>query len=70
MARKKQLRKPKINTEKCIACGLCHTYCPMEAIEAVGLYEYQVNQEKCIACLICYKNCDSKAIELVKISNA
>lgn len=62
-------KKPRIVKDKCIACGNCSFNCPVDAIEAVGLYEYQVDFEKCIGCLMCYKNCDSKAIELIEISN-
>ncbi len=64
----------KINTEKCLKCGLCVTQCPEKAIkvdkkvaEADGLilYTTSIDTKKCTKCDVCFSFewwCPAKAI--------
>ena len=53
-----------INSNSCIACGLCaDDRCPMEAIEATG-ESYEVVRDRCIGCGVCVVTCPSGALSL------
>lgn len=53
----------KINTAKCIACGLCASICPMNNI-AVTNRVVSFN-EKCTMCYRCFSNCPKQAITII-----
>jgi anaerobic sulfite reductase subunit C len=46
--------------EACIACKLCVSICPVQAIEQRGK-EFVLDAEKCILCGLCINNCPSSA---------
>ncbi len=48
------------NTENCIQCGLCETFCPSQAI-TLTKEGPQTDAEKCIGCAACVKACTSHA---------
>ncbi|ACL20012.1 DUF362 domain-containing protein [Desulfitobacterium hafniense] len=54
-----------IDQEKCIGCGICVSYCPMEAI-SVADKKASINQEMCVECGTCIRprvvRCPTKAI--------
>ena len=64
----------KINTKKCLKCGLCVTQCPDKAIavdkkvtedDGLTLYTTRIDQKKCTLCNACVSHewwCPAKAI--------
>jgi hypothetical protein len=53
---------PKVNEEKCTACGTCVENCP---VMAIGMEETaKIDQEKCIGCAYCIAICPEKAIRV------
>ena len=57
-----------INGEKCVKCGKCLPYCPMNCIVA-GSDSMEVDQDECVECGICLRNsgCPAQAIEAPKL---
>jgi len=51
---------PVWNKEACIACRLCVSICPAQAIEQKG-ERFALDQDKCILCGLCIRNCASSA---------
>jgi NAD-dependent dihydropyrimidine dehydrogenase PreA subunit len=55
-----------VNSNDCIACGLCaDERCPMQAIE-IGEDAAFVHEEKCIGCGLCISTCPSGAMGLIE----
>jgi ferredoxin len=64
----------KINTRKCLKCGLCVTQCPQKAIvvdskvtekDGLTLYTTRIDTKKCTSCDECFSFewwCPAKAI--------
>ncbi|MBU0683703.1 MAG: EFR1 family ferrodoxin [Candidatus Omnitrophica bacterium] len=55
----RKLFKLKIDTTKCIKCGLCAKLCPVQNIE---MKEYPQFQDKCVICMRCISFCPKHAI--------
>ena len=55
---------PVINKEKCINCGICGTYCPVNDINRVGK-EIMISYDFCKGCGICAEECPLKAIDMI-----
>jgi Pyruvate/2-oxoacid:ferredoxin oxidoreductase delta subunit len=56
-----------VDTEKCVACGICAIRCPMHAISVKKNKESaKVDKNRCIGCGVCYPTCAGDAIRLVK----
>jgi len=55
-----------VNPEKCKACMICKTRCPVEAIDGGKKQVHIINQDICIKCGTCMEVCPSKfsAIEI------
>ena len=55
-----------INPEKCKACMICKSRCPVEAIDGAKKQAHTINQEKCIKCGTCIEVCPPKftAVEI------
>ncbi len=45
----------RIDPEKCISCGACIDYCPMEAI-SIGPDVAVIDQEECVECGVCFRS--------------
>jgi F420-non-reducing hydrogenase iron-sulfur subunit len=56
-----------INPEKCKACMICRSRCPVEAIDGASRQVHVINQDKCIKCGTCIEVCPPKfsAIDII-----
>ncbi len=50
----------KVETSKCIQCGICYRLCPADNIR---MYEFPEFQDQCVLCMRCYNYCPSDAIQ-------
>lgn len=57
--------KPVMNKEKCVECGMCLAYCPVNSIEFKE-DKYIVNYDFCKGCGICSNECPKDAIDMVE----
>lgn len=59
-------KRPYIDKEKCIGCGICVDSCPVEgkALEFRGKKAPEYNYRKCIRCFCCQEMCPQKAIRV------
>ncbi|MBS7631395.1 4Fe-4S binding protein [Candidatus Bathyarchaeota archaeon] len=57
----KGLKLARINSERCIQCGLCEKNCRFEAI-----HSFHVDPIRCEGCKVCAHICPTGAIELVE----
>ena len=55
--------RPIIDQIKCVKCGLCFTYCPVNSISKID-NNYVVSFDYCKGCGICANECPRKAIEM------
>jgi pyruvate ferredoxin oxidoreductase delta subunit len=60
-----RVSKPEICYDKCVACGLCISYCPEAAINAGEDKKPVIDYRFCKGCGICAQECPQKAIEMV-----
>ena len=56
--------KPVMNKEKCVECGICLTYCPVNSIE-FKRDKYIINYD-CKGCGICSNECPKTAIDMIE----
>lgn len=57
-------RKAYVDTNYCVACGVCQKACPFGAISVYkGIYA-EVNLDKCVGCSKCAKECPASVIEI------
>ena len=47
----------------CIACGLCHLFCPDLAVEFIG-GQYYFNLDYCKGCGVCVRECPAQALSM------
>ena len=59
-----------INEEKCVGCGICMTYCTVDAIYRNGK-KCSIDQDRCTECYVCLRQqvCPKNAIEAVELDN-
>ena len=57
--------KPVMNKEKCVVCGICLTYCPVNSIEFKS-DKYIINYDFCKGCGICSNECPKTAIDMIE----
>jgi ferredoxin len=53
-----------IDEAKCVECGACRRYCPVDCIPYDGL-QHRVALERCVGCVICYAVCPADAVVTV-----
>jgi pyruvate ferredoxin oxidoreductase delta subunit len=59
--------RPEIDTDKCIACGLCEKICPDSAVKLAKTkngIKAKVDYDYCKGCGLCAKECPVKAISM------
>lgn len=54
----------RIDSEKCIHCGMCHDNCEHHGLTLVSTHDtvLYIQNAKCIQCKECLKNCPAEAI--------
>jgi len=57
--------KPVVDSDTCIKCGTCVTFCP-EGIITLGDEGAEIDYYFCKGCGVCANECPVKAIEMVK----
>lgn len=60
-----RVHKPVMDKEKCVECGMCLTYCPVNAIVGTEDGKYKITYDYCKGCGICANECKVKAIDMV-----
>lgn len=55
--------RPRIDNEKCIACGKCTRWCAQHALKMVG-ERIEIDYEKCVGCGECIVTCPQQAMEI------
>lgn len=62
-----RLKKPMIDTETCVYCGLCSTYCPSSSIVISSKQrKIEIMYDYCKGCGICMSVCPRKSIVMVE----
>ncbi|SKC36024.1 4Fe-4S binding protein [Maledivibacter halophilus] len=56
-------QRPVIDHEKCIKCGICFLYCPVNSINKIE-GEFVISYDYCKGCGICAHECPKKAINM------
>ncbi len=57
-------KRPVLDEEKCILCGFCAMYCPIQCIEMQDQFFYS-DLNFCKGCGVCARECPKKAISMV-----
>lgn len=60
----KNVAKIKIDSKKCIGCGICLNVCPHAVMEMKEGIAFLANKDRCIECGACDKNCPVNAIRV------
>lgn len=50
-----------IDEAKCVDCGACRRYCPVDCIPYLRM-QHQIDVPRCIGCVICYAVCPADAV--------
>lgn len=58
-------RRPILNGDKCIKCGMCLMYCPVNAIIKHEDGSFEITYGYCKGCGICAHECKQQAIDMV-----
>ena len=56
--------RPVMNKDLCVECGMCLTYCPVNAIIYNAEGKYEITYDFCKGCGICANECKKKAIDM------
>lgn len=57
--------RPVMDKEKCIECGICMTFCPVNSIVGDNEKKYHIEYDYCKGCGICAHECPHKAIDMI-----
>jgi NAD-dependent dihydropyrimidine dehydrogenase PreA subunit len=49
-----------VNEDRCVGCGLCVSFCPLDALKAWGLC--RIDRDACNDCLVCLEYCPVDAL--------
>lgn len=60
----KKMRKAEVITKHCVACGVCASVCPKDAISIYRGIHAVVEESLCIGCSKCSKACPAGTIEM------
>ncbi len=64
------LARPAFDPEKCTACGICISHCPVNALtfgeKKQGYNEIKCDYKKCISCFCCHEMCGENAVRIKK----
>lgn len=60
--------RPKVDTGKCVACGICQEACPVpeKAVHSGNGHKAKYDYSKCIRCYCCQEMCPAKAITVYR----
>ncbi len=58
-------RRPVLNAEKCVKCGVCLMYCPVNSILRAEDGSFLITYDFCKGCGICAHECKQQAIAMV-----
>lgn len=56
--------RPVLDKEKCIKCGLCLAFCPVNSIEKKKDATFEICYDYCKGCGICANECSKGAIHM------
>lgn len=59
-----RILRPVMNKEKCINCGICMGYCPVNSIFCEDKV-YSISYDYCKGCGICAVECPKRAIDMI-----
>jgi NAD-dependent dihydropyrimidine dehydrogenase PreA subunit len=54
----------RLDTDKCIGCGLCATVCPHGVFRIVSQKAQIIDKDSCMECGACGRNCPVSAIDV------
>lgn len=57
-----RFRRPVVDKEKCVKCGICETFCPVQCIHRDGENYCVPDYDYCKGCMICVNECPKDAI--------
>jgi 2-oxoacid:acceptor oxidoreductase delta subunit (pyruvate/2-ketoisovalerate family) len=60
-----RFERPVVDKDKCILCGICSIYCPVQIIEMVPESHFEAEMAFCKGCGICAQECPMQAISMV-----
>ncbi|ODS41953.1 MAG: hypothetical protein MSIBF_00935 [Candidatus Altiarchaeales archaeon IMC4] len=58
--------RPVVDFKKCVACGICWTFCPEGCIHKRKDGKFESDLDYCKGCGICAEECPKKVIEMVR----
>lgn len=58
-------KRPVVDRKKCIFCGFCAIYCPIQVMEMTADSCFEPDLDFCKGCGICAKECPKGAIIMV-----
>ena len=61
-----RIYRPVMDKARCVECGICMTYCPVNSITVNAAGSYEISYAFCKGCGICAVECGKKAITMVK----
>lgn len=60
-------RKPVMDVEKCVRCGMCLLYCPVNSVKKKADGSFEICYDYCKGCGICAHECKKKAIAMAAV---